>query len=330
MALPVAPLGADPAQPMLRGDAVERDAEVAAPSRAWAHLRRSPAFWFGAIVATAIVLLAIGADVVARYDPNIAIRGSGLSADGRPVGPSEEFWLGTDRLGRDYASRLLHGARTSLIVALGANAVAALIGTLVGATAAYAGSPRVTLRVGRWRRIVALPVEALLMRATDALLSLPVLLLAIALAAILGPSLVLLTIVIAAVWWTTTARIVFSQVRVILAQDFIEAARAIGARPLRILVVHVLPHIVPLVVVYATLGIAAVVLFESTLSFLGAGPPPPAASWGTMIAEHASYYRSDPRLLLLPGAAIALTVLAFNLLGDALRDALDPRVASQG
>jgi peptide/nickel transport system permease protein len=328
MALPIAPLGADPAHALGRDEGLD-DAELAAPSRVWQHLRRSTAFWVGAVATVAIVALALGADWVARYDPNFAIRGPGLTSDGRPVGPSGEFWLGTDRLGRDYLSRLLHGARTSLLVALGANLVAAVIGTIVGATAAYAGSPRFELRVRRRTVMVTIPVEAILMRLTDALLSLPLLLLAIALAALLGPSLALLTIVIAALWWTTTARIVFNQVRVILSQDFIEAARAIGAGPWRILIAHVLPHLVPIVLVYATLGMAAAILFESTLSFLGAGVPPPAASWGTMIAEHASYYRSDPRLLVLPGAAIAVTVLAFNLLGDAMHDALDPRVASQ-
>lgn len=328
MALPAAPLGVDPLRPRVLEDEAEHEAELAASSRVWRHLRRNPAFWIGLAAATVLILLAIGAHWVARYDPNFAIRGSGLTADGRPVGPSGEFWLGTDRLGRDYLSRLVHGARTSLLVALGANAVASIIGTAVGAVAAYAGAPR--LRVSAFGRDVVffVPVEALLMRLTDTLLSLPALLLAIALAALLGPSLLLLSIVIAGLLWTTTSRIVFSQVRVILAHDFIEAARALGASWWRVLMRHVLPHLIPILVVYATLGIAVVVLFESTLSFLGAGVPPPAASWGTMIAEHASYYRSDPRLLILPGGAIAVTVLAFNLLGDALRDALDPRVSS--
>ncbi len=329
MALPIAPLGIDPARRLVADEDADREAEIAARSRIWRHLRRNPAFWIGIVAATVIISLAIGAEWLAPYDPNFAIRGPGLTADGRPVGPSAEFWMGTDRLGRDYMSRLLHGARTSLLVALGANVVATVVGTLVGAVAAYAGSPAVRFGLGGRRIELFVPVEAILMRLTDALLSLPVLLLAIALAALLGQSLLLLLAVISALLWTTTARIVFSQARVILAHDFIDAARALGASPRRILVRHVLPHLVPLLVVYATLGIAAVVLFESTLSFLGAGVPPPAASWGTMIAEHASYYRSDARLLLLPGGAIALTVFTFNLLGDALRDALDPRVSSQ-
>lgn len=328
MAMPAPPIGVDPTHS--RGqDRHAQDADVAAPSRVWLQLRRSWAFWIGAVIATTLATLAIGAEWLSPYDPNLAIRGSGLTGDGRPVGPSGEFWLGTDRLGRDYLSRLLHGARTSLLVALGANVVASILGTLVGAVAAYAGSPAVQLGFRGRGPIVSVPVEGILMRLTDALLSLPILLLAISLAALFGQSLLLLIAVIAALWWTTTARVVYSQVRVVLAQDFIEATRAVGVGPWRILLRHVLPHVVPLLVVYGALGIAAAILFESALSFLGAGVPPPAASWGTMIAEHAGYYRSDPRLLLLPGAAIALTVLAFNLLGDVLRDALDPRLAGQ-
>jgi peptide/nickel transport system permease protein len=328
MALPAAPIGVDPAQPLDRDLTGDRDADLAPSSRVWRQLRGNLGFWIGLVLVSTIVALAIGAQWIAPYDPNFAIRGSGLTPDGRPVGPSDEFVLGTDRLGRDYLSRLLHGARTSLLVALGANLVAAVIGTLVGAVAAYAGSPSIRFGIGRRRFGAVVPVEGLLMRLTDALLSLPILLLAISLATLLGQSLALLTCVIAGLWWTTTARIVFNQTRVILAQDFVEAARALGVGPWAILIRHVVPHLVPLVLVYTTLGVAAVVLFESALSFLGAGVPPPAASWGTMISEHASYYRTDPRLLLLPGLAIALTVLAFNLLGDALRDALDPRLAS--
>ena len=325
MAVP-APFGAAPADPLL---IAEEDAEYAASARGspvWRHLRRNPAFWLGAVSVAVIVVAAAAAPVIAPYDPNVAIRGTGL-VDGHAVGPSSEFWLGTDRLGRDYFSRLLHGARTSLLVALSATAVAAVLGTTVGMVAATAGTRRV--RVGGRRGFeIVLPVEGLLMRLTDAFLSFPGLLLAIALAALFGASLLLLSVVIAALLWTTTARVVYSQARAILTLDFIDASRALGVGHRRLLLRHVLPHMLPLVVVYTTLGIAAVVLFESVLSFLGAGVPAPAASWGTMIAEHASYYRTDARLLILPGVAIALTTLAFNLLGDALGDALDPRLSS--
>lgn len=313
----------------LPGIGVDADNEieldlVSAPSRIWRELRGDASFWAGAIVVVLLLVLAAGADVVAPYNPNFAIRGSGLTPAGDPVGPSAEFWLGTDRLGRDYWSRLLHGARTSLTVGIGANLVATVLGTIIGSVAAFAGSP--TLRIGlrgRGRRF-SLPIETILMRFTDVVLSLPVLLLAIALVAIIGPSLLLVVVVIGGLLWTSTARIVYGRMRLLRELEFVVAARALGASSYRILWRHVLPHVVSLIVVYATLGIAAAVLFEAALSFLGVGVPPPAASWGVMISEHASYYRTDPRLLVLPGAAIMLTVLSFNLLGDALRDALDP------
>jgi peptide/nickel transport system permease protein len=130
---------------------------------------------------------------------------------------------------------------------------------------------------------------------------------------------------IAGLLWTSTARMVYSRVRLLRELEFVMAARALGASNVRILLRHIAPHLAALIVVYATLSIAAAVLFEAVLSFLGVGVPPPAASWGTMIVEHASYFRTDPRLLVLPGLGIMITVLAFNLLGDALRDALDPR-----
>lgn len=288
--------------------------------RLWRGLRTDPGFWMGVATVLAMITLAAAADLVAPYDPNFAIRGSGLTPSGDPVGPGSDFLLGTDRLGRDYASRLIHGARTSLTVGIGANVVATVIGTVIGSIAAFGGN--VTLRAGRFR--AALSVESALMRATDVVLSLPALLLAIALVAIVGPSLWLVTLVIGGLLWTSTARIVYSRMRLIRELEFVVAARALGASSYRILWRHVLPHVMSLIVVYATLGIAGAVLFEAGLSFLGVGVPPPAASWGVMIAEHASYYRTDPRLLLLPGGAIMLTVLAFNLFGDALRDALDP------
>ena len=295
-----------------------------APSRVWRALRRDGSFWAGATVIVLLLVLAAGANVIAPYDPNFAIRGSGLTPAGDPVGPSAEFWLGTDRLGRDYWSRLLHGARTSLTVGIGANLVATIVGTIVGSVAAFAGSPIIRLGVARRSKAFTFPIEAILMRITDVVLSLPVLLLAIALVAIMGPSLLLVVLVIGGLLWTTTARIVYSRMRVLRELEFVVAARSVGVSSYRILWRHVMPNVVSLIVVYATLGIAAAVLFEASLSFLGVGVPPPAASWGVMISEHASYYRTDPRLLVLPGAAIMLTVLSFNLLGDALRDALDP------
>jgi peptide/nickel transport system permease protein len=294
-------------------------------SRVWLSLRRNPAFWIGAITVITLLLLAVLAPVIAPHDPNLADRDQGLSAAGDPVGPSPEHPLGTDLLGRDYASRLLYGARTSLTVGIGANALATLLGVIVGATAAYVGNRPFRLRLGRWRTVgLAVPVESLLMRATDVALSFPALLLAIALVAVVGPSLQLVVAVIALVMWAGMARIVYGRVLIVRESDFVEAARALGASGPRIFFRHILPHVQSIIIVYATLGIAGCVLFEATLSYLGVGVPPPAPSWGTMIAEHVGYYATDPRLLLLPGLAIMFTILGFTLLGDALRDALDP------
>jgi len=305
---------------------VEFDHEAeGARTRMWRELRRDPGFWTGAITVLTLVILAAGAGLISPYDPDLAIRGRGLAANGDPLGPTAEFPLGTDRLGRDYLSRLLHGARTSLIVGIGANFVASLLGAAVGGTAAFVGTAHLSFRVGGRRLNVSLPVETFLMRLTDVVLSLPALLLAIALVAVVGPSLLLVLIVIAGLLWTVTARIVYNRVRLLREFEFVVAARALGAPTARILLRHVAPHVASLIVVYATLGIAASVLLEAVLSFLGVGVPPPAASWGTMIAEHAGYFRTDPRLLVLPGVGIMIIVLAFNLLGDALRDALDPR-----
>jgi peptide/nickel transport system permease protein len=308
-------------------DVVRSDPRPA--SRAWRTLRSDPTFWIGAAAVALVCATAVFAPLVAPHDPNLAfrVRDGGLTTRGDPVGFSATFPLGTDRLGRDELSRLIFGARTSLTVGVLANAVATALGTAVGALAGFAGNPRIWIRVAERPLVFSLPVETVLMRATDVTLALPALLLAMALASVVGQSLWLVTAVIAALLWTATARIVYGRVLDVKRQDFVLAARAVGVPPISILVRHVLPHVISLVVVYGTLGISATVLFESTLSFLGAGVPPPTASWGSMISEHISFYSSDPRLVVLPGIAILVTVLGFNLLGDALRDALDPRRA---
>jgi peptide/nickel transport system permease protein len=295
-------------------------------SRVLVGLRRNPSFWLGAGGALILVILALLAPVVAPHDPDLADRRDGLSQTGDPVGPSEKFVLGTDRLGRDELSRLLYGARTSLTVGLGANLLATAFGTIVGAVAAFAGSPVVRVRLpGRSRPLdLTIPVETVLMRVTDLALSFPALLLAIALAAVVGPSISLVILVIAAVLWAGTSRVVYGRVLVLRNSEFVDAARAVGVSGPRILFRHIMPLVTALIVVYATLGIASTVLFEAALSYLGVGVPPPTATWGSMISENISYYATDPRLVILPGLAIMATVLAFNLLGDALRDALDP------
>ncbi len=257
--------------------------------RVWWSLRRNPSFWIGAIGVVAIVGAAVFAPFLTSHDPNIQFRRDGLTAGGDPVGPNAMFPLGTDKLGRDYLSRLLYGARTSLIVGIGANLLATVIGVIVGAVAGFAGTPRVRLGFPRHFIEFGPPVESVLMRITDVVLSFPALLLAIALVAVIDPSLGLVIIVIAAVLWAGIARIVYGRVVVVRESDFVLAAHALGVGSTRILTRHILPHLLPIIVVYATLGIASTVLFEATLSFLGVGVPPPTPSWGGMIFEHIGY-----------------------------------------
>jgi peptide/nickel transport system permease protein len=189
-----------------------------------------------------------------------------------------------------------------------ANLLAVGIGTLLGAVAGYSGG---------W-------VESLLMRFTEIMMAFPTLLLAIALVAILRPSMWVIIFVIGAVYWTWIARVVYGQVLALKAQEFVEAARCVGARNGRIIVRHILPHLLPTAIVWGSLGTASNVMLEASLSYLGIGVRPPTPSWGGMIQQGQQFYRSAPWLVVYPGLAIMLTVFAFNLLGDGLRDALDP------
>lgn len=295
-----------------------------ARSRVWFALRRDPAFWVGAVGVVVLVVLAVLAPLIAPHDPDHIFR-DGLSAKGDPLPPNAKFPLGTDILGRDELSRLLYGARTSLTVGIVANLLATFLGVVVGSVAGFAGDRRVHVPLGRTRSMsIPLPVETVLMRITDAVLSFPVLLLAIALVSIIGASLELVIVVIAGVLWTALARITYSRIVILREAEFVTAARAVGVPAGRILTRHVLPHLTSLIIVYATLGIASTILFEATLSFLGVGVPLPTATWGQMISQHVGYYQADPRVVILPGLAIMITILAFNLLGDALADAFDP------
>lgn len=272
-----------------------------------ASLVRDKAALFGALIVLLLVLVSLFAPLLAPHSPNTQYL-DGLSLTGSPVPPNHKFLLGTDDLGRDLLSRLLYGARISLIVGVLANGLAMIIGVGIGATAAY---------VGGW-------VGNLMMRVTDIMMAFPVFLFAIALIAITSPSLTNIIIVIAILYWTTTARIIYGMVLSIKEREFVEAARALGASGPRVLGLYILPHLTSVIIVYTTLGVATTVLVEASLSFVGIGVQPPTPSWGNMINEAQNYYRSDPWMMLFPGIAIVLTVLGFNLLGDWLRDTLDP------
>ncbi len=277
------------------------------------ELCRQPAGLFGLIIVVAVVAMAIAAPWLAPFDPDNQMF-DGLTLEGAPIPPGGQFLLGTDTLGRDLFSRLLFGARTSLIIGLVANGVAVTIGLFVGVMAGY---------LRGW-------AGSLLMRFTDLMMAFPALLLAIVLAAILKPSLWIVAMVIALVNWVQVARIVYTETRALVERDFIMAQRALGAGHARIVVLHILPHLIPTAIVWGTLGIATTVLLEATLSFLGVGVQPPQPSWGNIIFESQSYFQAAPWLVFFPGAVILLTALAFNLVGDALRDILDPTQRGRG
>ena len=276
-------------------------------------LLRQPAALFGLAVVLAVVVLALAAPVIAPFNPDEQMF-DGLTLEGAPMPPGGPFLLGTDTLGRDLFSRMLYGARTSLIIGLVANGIAVTIGLFIGIVAGY------------MRGIMG----NILMRFTDLMMAFPALLLAIVLAALLRPSLWIVAMVIALVNWVQVARIVYTETRGLVERDFILAQRSLGAGHGRILLLHILPHLIPTAIVWGTLGIATTVLLEATLSFLGIGVQPPQPSWGNIIFESQSYFQAAPWLVFFPGMVILLTALAFNLVGDALRDILDPTQRGRG
>ena len=279
----------------------------------WKRFRRDRLAVFGLGVIVLFLTAAVSAPWFAPYNPSEQFF-DGLTIEGSPLPPGARFWFGTDTNGRDQFSRLLYGARTSLLIGLAANGIAVAIGTTLGLVAGYA------------RGVLG----AAIMRFTDLMMAFPALLLAIALAAILKPGLNIVILVIALVNWVQIARVIHAETVGLSEREYIEAARAMGAGPARILLRHLLPHLVPTVIVYATLGIATTVLLESTLSFLGRGVQPPTPAWGMMIFESQSYFLNAPWLVFIPGASILILALAFNLVGDALRDALDPTQRGRG
>ena len=282
-------------------------------SEAWKRFRRDRLALAALAVVLALTAVALAAPWLAPYDPAQQFF-DGLTLEGAPLPPSARFWLGTDLLGRDLFSRLIYGARTSLMIGVAANSAAVALGALVGVIAGYLQGP----------------VGFILMRFTDLMIAFPALLLAIALAAIFAPSLWIVALVIALVNWVQVARIIYTETTGLAARDYIEATRALGAAWPRIVFRHILPHLAPTLLVWGTLGIATTVLLEATLSFLGIGVRPPTPSWGGIIYESQSYFLTAPWLVFFPGAAILLLALSFNLVGDALRDAFDPTGRGRG
>ncbi|MAQ38033.1 MAG: peptide ABC transporter permease [Thioclava sp.] len=279
----------------------------ARPQSALRRLMRRKLALLGFAIIAIVTLGAIFAPWIAPFEPQEQMF-DGLTLEGSPMPPGEKFWLGTDLLGRDLFSRILYGARTSLIIGVVANGLALIIGTLIGVTA------------GDFRGWIG----AVLMRFTDLMMAFPALLLAICLAAIFTPSLWIVAMVIALVNWVQTARVVYTETSALAEREFVAAERTLGAGTVRILFRHILPHLVPMIIVWGTLGISTTVLLEATLSYLGVGVQPPTPSWGNIIFENQTYFQAAPWLVFIPGAAILLLALSFNLVGDALRDVLDP------
>jgi peptide/nickel transport system permease protein len=275
-------------------------------------MRRTPAAIGLAMIGLTVAGAAL-APWIAPFDPAEQMF-DGLTIEGAPLPPGGGYLLGTDLLGRDLLSRILYGARTSLVIGIAANGLALLIGTIVGLTAGYFRG---------W-------IGAVLMRFTDLMMAFPALLLAICLAAIFHPSLWIVALVIALVNWVQTARVIYTETTALAESEFIAAERTLGAGTGRILWHHLLPHLVPTLIVWGTLGISTTVLLEATLSYLGVGVQPPTPSWGNIIFENQTYFQAAPWLVFFPGVAILILALAFNLVGDALREELDPRQRGRG
>lgn len=270
----------------------------------WRRFRRNKLAVAALLVVTVLMLAAIFAPYLSPYDPNVQ------SLPDRRALPGDKFILGADEFGRDMFSRTIWGARVALRVGLIATGIGLVGGVAVGMVAGF---------LGGW-------VDEVLMRVMDILLAFPYLLLAIAVVSALGPG-ELNTQLAIAVWTLPSfARLIRGSVISLKQREFVEAAKALGAGTRRILWTHILPNALSPIIIYGTLYIARAIMMEAALSFLGMGAQPPTASWGMMVSAGRNYLRTAPHIATIPGLAIALTVLAFNLLGDGLRDALDPRL----
>ena len=272
-------------------------------NRALIRFKRHKPALIGMTFVIMLVIVAIFAPIIAPYDPNkVSILDSKNP-------PSREHWLGNDDVGRDILSRVIFGTRVALIVGLGATTIAVVIGVTVGATAGYFGGK----------------IDTILSRFVDSLMAFPLLALLLILSAVFGPSLRNVVIVIGCSVWASYARMVRAEVLSLRERDFVHAARAAGAKNVRIVMRHIVPNALGPVIIFASLQVGGIIILESALSFLGLGVQRPTASWGTMLSDGRDYIRNYPHISMAPGIAITLTVLAFNLIGDGLRDALDPR-----
>lgn len=272
----------------------------------WNRLRKNKLAMLGLAILVVMVALAVCADWIADYDTNV----TGMNMAERLQTPSAKHWFGTDSYGRDVFARIIHGSRLSLSLSIFAMLAAVAIGSIVGAIAGYYG--------GR--------VDDVLMRLMDILLAIPPMLMSISIVAALGHSMVNLMIALSLAYIPVFARVIRSSILTVKGQEFIEAAKACGTSNARIILRHIIPNAIGPIIVQATLAMGSTILIISSLSFMGMGIQPPQPEWGTMLYEGRDLIRTSPYLVIFPGIAIALAVLSLNLLGDGLRDALDPRM----
>ncbi len=277
---------------------------LSGPRRAWLEFSRNRFALVGAAFMVFIIFMGLSAPVVTTHDPYEQ------SLRMRMKPPSAEHWLGTDELGRDFYSRLVYGARISLFVGIVGTAVGVFCGAIVGLISGFFG--------GR--------TDTLIMRAIDIMYAFPGIVLAILIVSVLGTSLVNLIIVLAIWAVPTLSRIVRGNVLSLKELEYVEAARALGAGRARIMFAHLLPNTLAPIIVYATLAVAGSILTTAALGFLGLGVQPPQAEWGNILSNGRQYLRKAPLLMIFPGTLIFLTVMSINLIGDALRDALDPYI----
>lgn len=272
------------------------------------RFRRQKVALVAGIIFLLLVVLCLLAPVIAPFSPIEQFRQDGLSALGEPLPPNARFWLGTDGVGRDLLSRLLYGGRVSLSIGIAASALSVILALLIGGVAGFLGGK----------------TDFFIMRFVDLVMSMPTFFLTLLLVVMLSPGVWVVITVISLFSWTYPARILRSQILAIKRLDFVQAAHCLGTPRRRIFLRHLLPHVLPLIIVYLALGIPNAIFAEASLSFLGLGVPPPAPSWGSMIQDGMSYYRAAPWVAFFPGIAIAVAVISVNLLATGLREVMDP------
>ncbi|MBQ2991201.1 MAG: ABC transporter permease [Clostridia bacterium] len=272
----------------------------------WHRLRRNKLAMVGLVMMTVIIMLALCADLIADYNKVVV----GMNMLERLQPPSAKHWFGTDGYGRDVFARIIHGSRLSLTLSIVSMSIAVAVGSLIGAIAGYYGGK----------------IDDYLMRLMDMLLAIPPMLMSISIVAALGRSMVNLMLALALAYMPVFARVIRSSILSVKGQEFVEAAKACGTSDARIIMRHIVPNAVGPIIVQATLAMGSAILTISSLSFMGMGIQPPQPEWGTMLYEGRDLIRTSPYLVIFPGIAIAVSVLSLNLLGDGLRDALDPRL----